>query len=75
MRTAFETKFKIAEDEQVLLTQLTSIKKQPSLSMRDFVASFNKFFSRIPTVARPTAGNLKTFFISAMPPNINYDLR
>ena len=43
--------------------------------MRDFVASFNKIVSRIPMAARPTAVNLKTFFISAMPPNINYDLR
>ena len=43
--------------------------------MRDFVASFNKIVNRIPTVARPTTINLKTFFISAMPPDINYDLR
>ena len=43
--------------------------------MRDFVASFNKIVNKIPTAARPTAGNLKTFFISVMPPDINYDLR
>ena len=30
---------------------------------------------RIPTAAKPTAGNLKTFFISAMPPDVNDDLR
>ena len=43
--------------------------------MRDFVANFNNIVSRIPTTARPTVGNLKTLFISAMPPDINYDLR
>jgi hypothetical protein len=75
MRTKFEARFKTVEDEHALLTQLTSIKKQPTMSMRDFVAKFNKINSKIPTVDRPTAGNLKTFFISAMPPYINYDLR
>ena len=38
--------------------------------MRDFVATFNKITSRFPTTS-----NLKTFFISAMPLDINYDLR
>ena len=75
MRTEFEARFKTAEDEHALLTQLTSIKKQPAMSMRDFIAKFNKINSRIPTTDRPTAGNLKTFFISAMPLDINYDLR
>ena len=75
LRTAFEARFKTIEDEHALLTQLTSIKKQPTMSMRDFAACFNKIFNRIPTTARPTAGNLITFFISVMPPNINYDLR
>ena len=45
------------------------------MSMRDFAASFNKIVNRIPTIVRPTAGNLMTFFISVMNPNINYDLR
>ena len=45
------------------------------MSIRDFAESFNKIVNRIPTTARCTAGNLKTFFISAMPPDINYDLR
>ena len=45
------------------------------MSMRDFIARFNKINSRIPTADRLVAGNLKTFFISAMPPDINYDLR
>ena len=45
------------------------------MSMRDFAANFNKIVSRIPTTNRPTTGNLKTFLISVMPPNINYDLR
>ena len=40
-----------------------------------FVANFNKTTNRIPTSDIPTIGNLKTFFISALPPNINYDLR
>ena len=43
--------------------------------MRDFNASFNKIVNRIPTTAKPIAGNLMTFFISAMPTDINYDLR
>ena len=43
--------------------------------MRDFTASFNKIVNRIPTAARPTAGNLMTFFKSEMPTDINYDLR
>ena len=43
--------------------------------MRDFVAKFNKINSRIRVVDRPTTGNLKNFFISAMVPDINYDLR
>ena len=75
MRTTFEDRFKTVEDEHALLTQLTSIKKQPTMSMRDFATSFNKIVNRIPTAAKPIAGNLKTFFISAMPPDINYDLR
>lgn len=75
MRMAFETRFKIAKDERVLLTQLMSIKKQPTISMRDFVANFNKINSRIPTTNRHIVGNLKTFFISSMPLDINYDLR
>lgn len=45
------------------------------MSMRDFVATFNKITSKIPIANRPNAGNLKAFFISAMPPDINYDLR
>ena len=43
--------------------------------MRDLVANFNKITNRIPTTDRPTMDNLKTFFISVMPPDINYDLR
>ena len=57
------------------MTQLTSIKKQPTMSMRDFTASFNKIVNRIPTAARPIVGNLMNFFISAMPLDINHDLR
>ena len=45
------------------------------MSMRDFNANFNKIVNRIPTSAKPTAGNLMTFSISVMPPDINYDLR
>ena len=45
------------------------------MSMRDYATNFNKIVSRIPTTARPTTSNLMTFFISTMPPNINYDLR
>ena len=75
MRIEFEAKFKTAKDEQIFLTQITSIKKLRNVSMRDFVASFNKITKRILVAARPTASNLKTFFISAMPPDINYDLR
>ena len=45
------------------------------MSMRDFSACFNKIVNRIPTAARPTVGNLMTFFISVMPPDVNYDLR
>ena len=75
LRTTFEARFKFAEDKHVLLTQLTSIKKQPTMSMGDFNASFKKIVNRIPTVAKPTASNLMSFFISAMPPDINYDLR
>lgn len=71
----FETRFKMVEYEHVLLTQLTSIKKKLAMSMRDFVATFNNIASRIPTTDRSTAGNLKTFFISVMPLDINYDLR
>ena len=71
----FETIFKTIEDEHVLLTQAKSIKKQPTMSMRDFAANFNKIVSRIPTTDRSTVNNLKTFFPSVMPPNINYDLR
>ena len=43
--------------------------------MRDFAAYFNKIVNRIPTTARIATSNLMTFFISVMPPNINYDLR
>ena len=67
MRIAFETRFKTIEDEHVLPTQLTSIKKEHTMSMRDFVSNFNKIFSRILISTRPISGNLKTFFISAMP--------
>ena len=45
------------------------------MSMRDFNANFNKIVNRIPTAAKPTTGNLMTFFISLMPLDINYDLR
>lgn len=75
MRTKFEARFKTVEDEHALLTQLTSIKKKPAMSMRDFFTKFNKINSRIPTADKPTTGNVKTFFISAMPLDINYDLR
>ena len=75
LRTTFEARFKTIEDEHVLLTQLTSIKKKPTMSMRDFTASFNKIVNMIPIAARQTVGNLMTFFISVMPPDINYDLR
>jgi hypothetical protein len=43
--------------------------------MRDFVATFNKITSKIPTTDRPTVGNLKMFFISTITLHINYDLR
>ena len=43
--------------------------------MRYFLDNFNKITNRIPTMDRPTAGNLKTFIINTMPPNIHYDLR
>lgn len=72
---AFKERFKMVEDEHVLLAELTSIKKQPSISMRDFVANFNKITNRILVVDRPTTVNLKIFFISVMPPNINFYLR
>lgn len=65
----------MVEDEHILLTQLTSVKKKPAMSMMDFIATSNKTTSRIPIVDRLTISNLKTFFISVMPPNINYDLR
>lgn len=45
------------------------------MSMRDFVVTFNKITSRIPIDDKPTTRNLKTFFISAMLIDINYDLR
>lgn len=75
MRTDFEARFKIDEDEHALLAHLTSMNKQPFISMRDFIASFNKITNRIPAANRPTMGNLKTFFISTMPPSMNFDLR
>lgn len=65
----------MVEDEHTLLTQLISIKKQAFISTGDFVANFNKITNRIPVADRPTLGNLKTFFISVMPLDINYDLR
>lgn len=45
------------------------------MSMRDFITKFNKINIRIPTTDRTTPGNMKNFFVSAMPPDINYDLR
>ena len=45
------------------------------MSMRNFNATFNKITSRIPSSDKPIAGKLKTFFISVMPSDINYDLR
>ena len=75
MKMAFETMSKTALDEHLLLKKLTSIQKNPTMSMRDFIATFNKITSQIPTVDRPTIGNLKTLFISAIPQDINYDLR
>lgn len=63
------------EDEHILMAQLTSIKKKPFVSMRDFVANFNKITNRIPMGDRPTTRNLKTFFINVMPSDINFDLR
>ena len=75
MRVAFEDRFKSVENEYALLVQLTSVKKLPSTGMRDFVANFNKIVHKIPVANRPTAGNLKTFSISAMPPDIGFELR
>ena len=52
-----------------------SIKKKPTMSMRDFVANFNKTNILISTTNRHIVGNLKTFFIRLMPLDINYEIR
>lgn len=75
MRTCFEAFFETTKDEHALLAQLTSVKKQPSMSIRDFVVGFNKIANRIPAINRPIMGNLKTFFISSMPLDINFYIR
>lgn len=75
MRAYFEAFFKTTKDEHFLLAQSTSVKKQLSMNMRDFIANFNNLANRIPVDNRCMEGNLKTFFISAMPPDIKFDLR
>ena len=43
--------------------------------MRYFVAKFNKIIHKIPAAKRPNVENRKSFFVNAMPPDINFHLR
>lgn len=58
-----------------MLLQLAHIKKEPSVSMRDFNAKFNKLIKRIPATSAPTNDNKKTFYISSMPLDLGYFIR
>ena len=51
------------------------MKKEPSISMRDFNAKFNKLIKRIPATSAPIDDNKKTFYISSMPPNLGYKIK
>lgn len=50
----FEERFKLPEDAHALLAQLTQLKKESHVPMREFIAHFNKLIRRIPTVGQPT---------------------
>lgn len=76
MKQRFEGRYnKRLEDAQVLLLQLAQIKKESSISMRDFNAKFNKLIKRIPATSAPIGDNQKTFYIGSMPPELGYQIR
>lgn len=75
MRKNFEARYKSIEYEHRLLIQLTQIKKEPSVPMRDFIERFNKLSNRIPATRRPTIDNQKIIFISSIPPDISFQIR
>lgn len=72
---AFERRFKTAEDEHFLLSQLTQMKKEIHGPMREFISHFNQMVNRIPVNKRPTGENQMTFFINAQPSDVSFQLR
>lgn len=75
MKNQFEVHYKSIEDEHTLLTQLTQIKKEPSVPMREFIIKFNKLVNRILVARIPTIDNHKMLFIISMAPNISFQIR
>lgn len=75
LKTRFEARFKVAEDDHSLIAQLAQLKKEIPESMRDFVAKFDKIVHKIPANRRPSDDNLKCFFINAMPAEISFFIR
>ena len=73
MKQRFEERYKSTEDAQTLFLELAQIKKETSVSMKDFNAKFNKLLKRIHVVSAPTDDNKKTFYISSMPPNLRLE--
>lgn len=75
MRTTFESKFKVFDDEYTILLQLSQLKKEVQESVCDLIAKFNKSLYKIPTMKRPNNENKKGFFMNSMPPNIIFHVR
>lgn len=75
MKTRFEARFKVVEDEHSLLAQLAQLNKEITESMWDFVERFDKILYKIPANQKPSDGNLKCFFINSMPSEIGFLIR
>lgn len=63
LKTRFEARFKVAEDEHSLLAQLSQFKKEIHESMSDFVARFDKILHKIPVNQNSSEENLKCFLL------------
>ena len=68
----FERIFKTVEDEHLLLSQLTSMKKEIHEPMQEFIARFNQTINQIPANKRHTEENETTFFFSSQPSDITF---
>lgn len=75
IHTQFENRFKMVENENAFISQLSSINKEVHESMRVFEEKLNKLANRFQNNVRPRESLLTRFFMNTLPPYASFHLK